>query len=455
LFGLELQTSQNLFLKGVQDRDIAYRHESGLVKIEGDETIAPGAESELEFVTAACQELETAQKAIEIARILAAKLAVGADSQGMLEFKKNDEFMGGKWLKGCTIKIGDPGFAAQPQATVGVPLHQLRQFIEKVLPGVGEDGKRYLNDLESIRELCGLDLAKESPDLVGFLTACHFFLTCATWNYMPGVTLNKDGKPGNQGLDPDFWRVCTIPSDHVKTFGYLQKVRYWDSSDDEYFLDPDKNGAYRLLVCRDSPKSMFKLLHRTDFYSMFHALPSDQQARLQTQPGKVSPLVWPVEWTRHHQLFVYPYRADPPDPAARAAGLIKEGRAEGWAGTDVTAEDWWLTAPGPTLENWWASVMQGWKADGGVIPKDLASPPPGIRGRNPDKLAIFPGDDENKREYYGMGAFPMDRSAKPPLAVYEHRAFSVHPEVKELRPLTMDKWPQLLKIFYANFVPKS
>jgi hypothetical protein len=38
-----------------------------------------------------------------------------------------------------------------------------------------------------------------------------------------------------------------------------------------------KDGACRVLVQRDSPKSMFKLLHRTDFCSMFNALPTDQK----------------------------------------------------------------------------------------------------------------------------------------------------------------------------------
>jgi hypothetical protein len=231
------------------------------------------------------------------------------------------------------------------------------------------------------------------------------------------VILGEDGKPKNPKLDPDFWRVCSIPADQREVVSYLQQVTYRGTDEVDYLLDPEPDGAYRLLVSRDSPKSMFKMLHRTDFHSMFRALPSGQQDRLRTKPGEVPAVVWPPEWLKgYRQLFVYPYRADPPDPAAQSAGLVGAYRAEGWAGTNV---------------------------------------PPGIRGRNPANLAKFPGDDENKRGYYGMGAFPMDSSADPPLAVYEHRAFTDHPEVARLKPLTADKWAEVARIFYANFVPRS
>jgi hypothetical protein len=178
---------------------------------------------------------------------------------------------------------------------VGVPLCGLREFIEKVLQGLDEEGKKYLNDLRLVREIGGLELDKEPPELAGFLTACHIFLICATWNYMPGVILGEDGKPKNPKLDPDFWRVCSIPADQREVVGYLQQVTYRGTDEVDYLLDPEPYGAYRLLVSRDSPKSMFKMLHRTDFHSMFRALPSGQQDRLRTKPGEVPAPIrrWP------------------------------------------------------------------------------------------------------------------------------------------------------------------
>jgi hypothetical protein len=458
VFGMELQTWDNVFLKGVLDREIAYRHDSGLLKLEGDETLTADAESELEFVTAPCRTLDELNSAIGLARDLALKLAAGVDKQGLLSFSAGDAFAGGKWLKSGTLRIGNPEFGAQPQGTVGVPLRELRKFIEKVLQGLGAEGEKYLDDLKLVRKIGGLDPDKdESPELVGFLTACHIFLICATWNHMPAVTLGEDGEPKNRKLDPDFWRVCSIPADQHEAVSYLRDITYRGQDQVEYLLDPGPDGAYRLLISRDSPKSMFKMLHRTDFHSMFRALPPGQQDRLRTKPGEVPALVWPPEWLQgYRQVFVYPYRADPPDPAAQKAGLVSEYRAEGWAGTNVPPENWLLIAHGPTVDDWWGSVLDGRRErDGTVLPKDLVSPPPGIRGRNPANLAKFPGDDENKREYYGMGAFPMDSSADPPLAVYEHRAFTDHPEVARLKPLTADKWAEVARIFYANFVPRS
>lgn len=153
-----------------------------------------------------------------------------------------------------------------------------------------------------------------------------------------------------------------------------------------------KDRACRVLVQRDSPKSMFKLLHRTDFCSMFNALPTDQRELLQKLPcSRAVPVaVWPEDWRypdRERELFVFPYRADPPD-----------------------------------------------------------------------KLDKFPGSDENKREYYGMGAFPMDRmdrmdrSAKEPLAVYEHRAFPDDEATRKLGPLCFRRWADIAELFYGRFV---
>jgi hypothetical protein len=116
---------------------------------------------------------------------------------------------------------------------------------------------------------------------------------------------------------------------------------------------------------------------------------------------------------------------------------------------------------GPTLVEWWESVVYGRPGPGEPthspkVPKDLASPPPGLRGRSRDKIGRFPQADEDKRQYYGMGAFPMDSLDGPtPLAVYEHRSFADHAEVKKLEPLTMGRWADVVQVFYDRFVPRS
>jgi hypothetical protein len=446
LFGLELQASGNLFISGVHDRDVAYRHDSKLLAVEGDETLTAGALSELEFVTSACRTLDDALKAVGYACQLAVELAKLAQANGpVLSFREGEKSLGGTWFKTCTLKIGDPGFAAKPQGTVGVPLARLQQFIEEVLRGDDQD-KAYLNDLEKMRELSGFGTV--SPEMAGFLTACRIFLLWATWNNSKDRAIGADGRP-LLPKDGDFWRVFTIPSDdYLKLFEYKAGDGYVPS------FYKANTGNCRVLVHRDSPKSSFKLLHRTDFHSMFHALePGDQQA-LHTEPGTWPQAVWPHEWGRRNVLM-FPYRADPPELNVQ----IPQYQAEGWTGDAVNRpETWGLIEHGPALADWWDSVVNGRSAPGALpdapkMVKDLASPPPGLAGRSRDKIASFPGDDENKRHYYGMGAFPMDtRDVPKPLAVYEHRAFADHPQVKALGTPTKDKWADIVNIFHKLFV---
>jgi hypothetical protein len=98
MFGLELQASGNVFVNGVADREVAYRHESGLMTLEGDETTNSGASSELEFVTAPCASLSQAQQAVRHAADLAAELARQAAKAG----------------PALTFKAGEQLFSAEP-----------------------------------------------------------------------------------------------------------------------------------------------------------------------------------------------------------------------------------------------------------------------------------------------------------------------------------------------------
>jgi hypothetical protein len=457
MFGLELQTSRNFFTGGVQDREVAYRHDSGLMTLEGDETTGAGAISELEFVTAPCSSHDQAQQAVEHARTLAGELARQAGAPGRkLTFKAGDTLVGGRWQKDCELRIDDLDFVAKPQGTVGIPLARLGAFIERVLRDLAE-GPEILGYLQTARKSGQLNYnATGLADLTGFLTACLAFLAWAVHANVAEVLVDDKGYPleAHGGSTPDV--------------DYARANRIFSFPDSPYLKGFEFNGApafekdggtCRMLVGRDSPKSRFVLLHRTDFHSMFRAVPADQQGILRKLPVRADnsvPLeLWPKEWTATGRLFPFPYRADPPDLVAVSGNVVKTYKTAGWPddGIDGT-EDWWLIEHGPTMAEWWASVLNGRPAPGqpGLIPKDLASPPPGIRGRDPGKLDRFPGNDENKQDYYGMGAFPMDAKGKPPLAVYEHRGFSDTPKLAELGSLSVDKWGKIVTNFYVEFV---
>jgi len=458
MFGLELQTSGNVFVNGVADREVAYRHESGLMTLEGDETTTSGASSELEFVTAPCASLGQAQQAVGHAADLAAELARQAEKAGpLLTFKAGEKLLGGTWLTDCQIRIDDLKFIANPQGTVGIPLASMRAFIEQVLIDLGDEGKDFLDDLRVMRESSGLDFnSDKDAELIGFLTACHLFLLLASWSNAAAVAVDENGCPLKEFaekellyLDPRFFRAFTFPdSPYLKSFELSDGVPAFQK----------KDGSCRLIVCRDSPKSGFKVLHRTDFFAMCHALPGAQLDRLLKLPvreDKVPVAVWPSAWG-DRELLTFPYRADPVDQAAVEVGQAKQYRVEGWPGGEVTKEEkWWLTEHGPLLSEWWDSVVNGRPLPGQKIriSKDLASPPPGFQGRAPEKLASFPKEDENKRTYYGMGAFPMDNNdGKVPLAVYEHRAFADSPAVTQLGELSSGTWGNIVAVFHGQFV---
>jgi hypothetical protein len=197
MFGLELQASGNVFVNGVADREVAYRHESGLMTLEGDETTNSGACSELEFVTAPCASLSQAQQAVRHAADLAAELARQAAKAGpALTFKAGEQLLGGTWLRDCQIRVGDQKFIANPQGTVGIPLAGMRAFIEHVLRDLGDEGKDFLADLKTMREASGLDFdSDKDAELTGFLTACHLFLVLASWSNAAAVAVDEEGSP--------------------------------------------------------------------------------------------------------------------------------------------------------------------------------------------------------------------------------------------------------------------
>jgi hypothetical protein len=467
LFGFELQTSGNVFVSGVNEREVAFEHKSGLLTLEGDETTTPNATAELEFVTVACKSATEATEAIGYAQSFAQKLAdqAAAAPGGLLTFTADQRTEDGVWKKACHVRIADLGFRAQAQVTVGVPLAELERFIQRVLTRSG------LADIWEQAILVCVETAlkgQSSPrkaELRGFLAACALFLVRAR-PPMQHYTVAASGEPWDAGKRD--WPIFDFAgSAYIKSLVLEPWVRLPETNfPAESFRIPA--GAYPVPVNLDSPKSLFNLLPRTDFYSMFHALPpGDQEFLAQAGIDAIWPLLLgPGETYDNVYVFSLPYRCDPDasDAEARAgAGLVRSMRRWRPDGRPVDSDEMWrIVDHGPSVREWWDSVRNGDPkrpvSDGNAghrnLAKDAASPPPGWRGRDPQYISSFPTPTENKKEYYGMGAFPMDPRAASPLAVFEMRDLMSDKEVQALGHLVpRGAWQDLLKIVLTHYVP--
>jgi hypothetical protein len=468
LFGFELQVSSSYFpadgngiVNNVGERETAYCSADGNLTLEGDETITPGAKSEVEFVSAPFRTRGVGITAARAAANLAEELLTRADvseKQGhgrRVRFHANDQFVKdgtvrGTWIRDCVIQVGARvNFEAKAQGTAGVPLGRLKDFFENAVKG---DQQR-TDDFGAVTARAAIP-GGTSPELRGFLTACHYFLASAWLIFWQARRVDAQDGPLDADQRPGLWRTFAIKNDDLATA----------RDGDEPAFYKDATGDCRIRVHRDSPKSAFGVLHRTDFHSMFKALPPADQTTLLKQSGQGIPrLVWPYDPSadptsfRPDRIFRLPYRADPNDGTGRMSMYFTVPRD---APLERNQEPWTIAPHGPTLNEWWQSVLVGQEMTHPndpqrrvKYPKDLASPPPGIRRRHPDLVARFPTSAENKNSYYGMGAFPIDRTAEgKPLAVFEHRLLDQFPKIRELGSLTPDKWAKLVEFFYESFV---
>lgn len=453
MFGFELQVSDNVFMNGVGEREVAFEHVNKLLTLEGDETSFPNASSEFEFVTKPCNNADEAMRAITDAQALARELAK-ISTEGQNQFGPATHSDNGSWTKNCTVRVSDHEFHAQAQVTVGVSLRKLAGFIETLLGSTQQE-----QDAASVAaclEASVKDRTNATEELRGFLAACALFLIRA----IPPLeiyTLLATGVP----FDPNKrdW--------HLFDFRDSQYIRGLTLRADGFptsFLRD--GGCYPLPVCVDSPKSLFNLLHRTDFHSMFLALEEPDRKFLRaTAIEKIWPLlVGSAAEADSTYLFPTPYRCDPDagdnDTQRRIDNLnqIKD-RPQWLVSGQHTQVRWRLADRGPSVADWWSSVLNGDPArafDGGNLPKDVASPPPGWRGRAPQLLSRFPQPAEDKKNYYGMGSFPMDDSSAPHLAVFEIRNLMSDTAVVKLCDQTglipVDNWDKLVKLVVGKYV---
>ncbi|CAO5160441.1 hypothetical protein FAIPA1_10533 [Frankia sp. AiPs1] len=210
-------------------------------------------------------------------------------------------------------------------------------------------------------------------------------------------------------------------------------------------------------VNADSPRSAFLALHRTDFHAMYRSLPRFDRDMIAALD--ISAAIWPEQYggSDHRNIFPLPYRADPlvRDVTVRIGAPPVEKNE--WVPRGLIADRparWSLISHGPTIRQWWTSVLAGDETRQNVV-KDAASRPPGHRGRDRRYLADFPDPTvENKADFYGMGAFPMDvgATADDPLAVYEIRAFVDDASMPSKAELTLDKWGTVADVFFAHYV---
>jgi hypothetical protein len=460
VFGFEFQTVnvfvKGPFLAGVAERQVAWRHTLTKATLEGDESRRPGASADLEFVTPAVEDLTGATAAVGALTGLAqAILDTKATSGAARVFKKGDVLAGGVWQTDCAIMIYDETFGAQAQGTVGVPLTGIGKLLSTVWnrtaghsdshAEVAAEENRFFDHLStSIPALQEAEITG-AGELYGFLTACHMFLVRATrapLSFVSGDDLTGFHPTESKGIF-DF-------SDRGDVRAAAGRVRGLPAPPQRVLVK----------VGSDSPKDMFQLLHRTDFHSMYLAVPEKQRAIIAGRPFHEA--LWPQDWSGPEAfVFPLPYRieaeAGKEDTVAR--GIEPLTRAE-WVDPTApklnrTPVTWTLADHGPTLGDWWKSVLMGDVHRGG-IPKDAASPPPGFRGRNPKYLASFPDSSvEDKSTFYGMGSFPIDidKRTRTPLAVFEHRDLMADEDIPPQQKLGLTRWPTVLAVFVEHYVP--
>ncbi|MCK9902486.1 hypothetical protein MXD63_20700 [Frankia sp. Cpl3] len=461
MFGFEFQTA-NAFEPiptglavpagpGVGERQTAWRHLETGTTLEGDESRRAGASADLEFVTPPCETLDKAVAATEAAVNLArAMLAERHGSSGVI-FRKGQEIAGGVWLTDCAVRFYDEKFRAQAQGTVGVPLSGFTTLLTSVWNrSERQDQVRSeagdMNDLFDNLPGYAAASARESSRLYGFMAACHLFLLRAIRS-SPTSFAGQDGSNATPTESKAFF-----------DFSHSAAARAVNQKVCELPAPP---ATARILVGSDSPKDMFGLLHRTDFHSMYMSLDDAERAILDRP---VTEVLWPEEWgdINELRLFPLPYRIDPEATDTAVRSDVEPVTLPEWVAQPRPALQrhpvrWTLLEHGPTIAEWWNTVRFGDVMRGG-IGKDVASPPPGFRGRNPLYHGEFPKSTlEDKSSYYGMGSFPMDteKSTGTRLAVFEYRDLMADVDVPPQEELTLDHWVDVVRIFAENYVPKS
>ncbi len=449
-FGVELQTS-NQFIKAGEtpfpkEREVAFENKHLGFTLEADEGPTPDA-TDLEFVTKPFDEVLPMLSAVKGAAQLALNLAKGETNrtgmigkEGLEEEKeenvnkvhmrkKGQPFEDGQWLQNVAIQVNDPSFKAAMQATVGVPLAHLSDFLQDQLAAVDKEqgtkyGEKLANAYQNLKQ-------QHSPRVKSLVHAIIMYIQRAQ-------------KPNT--------RYQEIMGSSTYGYEHAAWVKVGDESDFQ-------------AIQPEGPKyNISPLMARTDFHSMYASLdPKEKEEFNQTvfaQSGSdlSKSFLAAIDGELQQNNFVFrdPYRADENLEGTDPGDLLPADTLQ-WAEAQHKK---WKLSHGPRLRDWLLSIRTGHKYTQGQqqasLGKDMLSAPPGLASRKPENVAKYPfpkQEEEPKSSYYGMGAYGMDThdpQAKEPLAVFEHRGVSkILPEQLGGQPPAI-KWVDAARFVVAE-----
>jgi hypothetical protein len=422
-FGFEFETNNSFIAHGdakiVGEKELAYEDKAAGFRIEGDEGTDP-AHFDVEFITDATAKPDVAIGSAAAAAALATDLAgratssteVSPDGHPVVIAEGKDK--GGTWTRKVAIEVEDPTFFASTQGSVGVGFERIPDLIRANL------NKGEASDVEqSVSRLAAADphVSGGSPALTGFLHALVFFV---------GRAAMPNDRKVNPPLNNHNWLL--LPGEHE-----------WQE------------------IVTDGPKANFSIMARTDFHSMFTALPDlDQQAfqAMVTTPGhraENSALAKVLGRLRlGNRLFVDPYRVDkdlPLTPEDKKRLKIVQAEENGARATVAVATS------GPSILDWLLSVIDGRSYHGGKpigsprdsSKKDMASAPLGWGTVSAD-VGFRPTNEQILNQHiYAMGAYRMDLEGVSPLAVFELR--NLGQNLASLGyPTTANGWEQAVRL---------
>jgi hypothetical protein len=385
-FGFEFQTPNSFIADGavtaVREKELAFEDTTKKFKVEGDEG---GDEThfDVEFITHALSTVKEAETAVRGAAALASDLGGGG---ARAKRAKDEKFGTGAWKRDVVIDVTDPEFHAKPQASVGVTLADFPELLAE-----NETQKMTNWVMKGVQLLGATEQWKEeswgvgvSPALTGFLAAVMYYLEAAAQ------------KPAKEKGARD-----SFPT-----------------------LDHE-------VLISDGPKAGFTLMARTDFHTMFLSLGNDD--RDQFVKGVIGNADAPspnpkfegiIKRRLDEPMINGHYRADPDvlDVEDRARYTIENHK-------DEKGVEHPIVMTGPTVLDWLLSIVTGKKYKDAVAYKDkgrdMLSAPVGWGSRAKDAKDFPDSQEITSQHIYGMGAYPMDKSATgDPLAIFELRGLA-------------------------------
>jgi Domain of unknown function (DUF4157) len=391
-FGFEFQTANSFVAYRdernridfpiVGEKELAFEDTTKKFKVEGDEG-SDAQHFDVEFITSALTTAEEAKTAVEGAAALAADL--DAAWRKPVTRTAGQKFGTGTWKRPVAIEIFEKGFHAKPQASVGVSLADIPQLLSSNL-FLGSEGpmrKTVTEQAKSVETTDQWKTWRTSPALHGFLELVLYYVRAAGQRNPVDTT----------GSDPEAF----------PTLG-------------------------NQVITTDGPKAMFSIMARTDFHSMFKALPArDQTLFIEGLIGDVKSPSPNPELSRiiganlNEPMITAPYRADKVTEEDRKRFRIETHK-------DTQGRPHEIVMAGPTILDWLLSIATGRSHKDAeayaVRNRDMLSAPVGWGSRAADATGFPTAPEIVEQQIYGMGAYPIDEPGTGNLAIFELRNLS-------------------------------